>query len=138
MANFAMVPFGNRVEGNTMSFAGRDYGFQPNASDPLYLHGDGWLSLWQLEDASAEHAQFCFSRSADRVSPYAYLTRQEIRLAGDHEIGRVALGEVERARGPGGAEHGEPVLTQVLLEKLSRTGLVLGEEDGARAHSGRR
>ncbi|WP_163883363.1 aldose 1-epimerase [Rhizobium laguerreae] len=83
MANFAMVPFGNRVEGNIMSFAGRDYAFQPNTSDPLYLHGDGWLSLWQLEDVSAEHAQFCFSRSADRVSPYAYLTRQEIRLAGD-------------------------------------------------------
>ncbi|MBB4237859.1 aldose 1-epimerase [Rhizobium esperanzae] len=83
MANFAMVPFGNRVEGNAMSFAGRDYAFQPNTSDALYRHGDGWLGLWQLEEASAEHAQFCFSRSADSVSPYAYLTRQEIRLAGD-------------------------------------------------------
>ncbi|WHO74105.1 aldose 1-epimerase [Rhizobium sp. BT03] len=83
MANFAMVPFGNRVEGNAMSFAGRDYAFQPNTSDPLYRHGDGWLGLWQLEDSSSEHAQFSFSRSADRVSPYAYLTRQEIRLAGD-------------------------------------------------------
>ncbi|EJC75866.1 aldose 1-epimerase [Rhizobium hidalgonense] len=83
MANFAMVPFGNRVEGNAMSFAGRDYAFQPNTSDPLYRHGDGWLGLWQLEEASVEHAQFSFSRSADEVSPYAYLTRQEIRLAGD-------------------------------------------------------
>ncbi|MBB2751979.1 UNVERIFIED_ORG: aldose 1-epimerase [Rhizobium aethiopicum] len=83
MANFAMVPFGNRVEGNSMSFAGRDYAFQPNTADPLYRHGDGWLGLWQLEDSSSEHARFSFSRSADRVSPYAYLTRQEIRLAGD-------------------------------------------------------
>ncbi|EJT03959.1 aldose 1-epimerase [Rhizobium sp. CCGE 510] len=83
MANFAMVPFGNRVEGNSMSFAGRDYAFQPNTSDPLYRHGDGWLSLWQLEDAGPENAQFSFSRGADSVSPYAYLTRQEIRLAGD-------------------------------------------------------
>ncbi|MBB4191400.1 aldose 1-epimerase [Rhizobium aethiopicum] len=83
MANFAMVPFGNRVEGNTMSFAGRAYTFQPNTSDPLYRHGDGWLGFWQLEEASVEHVQFSFSRSVDRVSPYAYLTRQEIRLAGD-------------------------------------------------------
>jgi len=83
MANFAMVPFGNRVEGNVMSFADRDYTFQPNTADPLYRHGDGWLSLWQLEDSSPEHAQFCFSRGADSVSPYAYLTRQEIRLAGN-------------------------------------------------------
>ncbi|MGO8026786.1 aldose 1-epimerase, partial [Rhizobium leguminosarum] len=64
-ANFAMVPFGNRVEGNIMSFAGRDSAFQPNTSDPLYRHGDGWLSLWQLEESSPEHAQFSFSRSAD-------------------------------------------------------------------------
>jgi aldose 1-epimerase len=91
MANFAMVPFGNRVEGNIMSFAGRDYAFQPNTSDPLYRHGDGWLSLWQLEDSSAEHAQFCFSRSADGVSPYAYLTRQEIRLAGDALVLRLSV-----------------------------------------------
>lgn len=91
MANFAMVPFGNRVEGNAMSFAGRDYAFQPNASDPLYLHGDGWLSFWQLEDASAEHAQFSFSRSADGVSPYAYLARQEIRLTGDALVLRLSV-----------------------------------------------
>ncbi|MBB3524359.1 aldose 1-epimerase [Rhizobium sp. BK456] len=83
MANFAMVPFGNRVEGNSMSFAGRDYAFQPNTSDPLYRHGDGWLGLWQVEDCSSEYAQFVFSRAADRVSPYAYLTRQEVRVAGD-------------------------------------------------------
>ena len=62
----------------------------------------------------------------------------EIRLAGDHEIGRDALGEIERARRPGGAEHGEPVLAQVSLEELPRAGLVLGEEDGARAHPRRR
>ncbi|MGZ2382071.1 aldose 1-epimerase [Rhizobium brockwellii] len=91
MANFAMVPFGNRVEGNIMSFAGRDYAFQPNTSDPLYRHGDGWLSLWQLEDSSPEHAQFSFSRSADSVSPYAYLTRQEIRIAGNALVLRLSV-----------------------------------------------
>lgn len=83
MANFAMVPFGNRVEGNTMSFAGRDYAFQQNCAYPLYLHGDGWINPWQLEDSSPEHARFWFSRDADRVSPYAYLARQEIRLSGN-------------------------------------------------------
>ena len=83
MVNFALVPFGNRVEGNAMSFAGRDYAFQPNSSDPLYLHGDGWISLWQLNDASPEHARLSFLRDADRVSPYAYLARQEIRLTGN-------------------------------------------------------
>lgn len=86
MANFAMVPFGNRVEGNAMCFAGRDYAFQPNSSDPLYLHGDGWLSLWQLDDASPEHVRLSFSRSADRVSPYVYLARQEIRIAGNRLV----------------------------------------------------
>ncbi|ARQ60060.1 UNVERIFIED_ORG: aldose 1-epimerase [Rhizobium etli] len=82
-ANFPMVPFGNRVNGNAMSFAGRDYAFQPNTAEPLYRHGDGWLGLWQIEDRSPAHAQFAFSRRADRISPYAYLARQEVRLAGD-------------------------------------------------------
>ncbi|PDT16861.1 aldose epimerase [Rhizobium sp. J15] len=82
-ASFPMVPFGNRVEGNTMSFGGRDYVFQRNCHDPLYLHGDGWISLWQLEELSPEHMRLCFSRDADRISPYAYLARQEIRLAGN-------------------------------------------------------
>ena len=86
MANFAMVPFSNRVEGNAMSFAGRDYAFRPNSSDLLYLHGDGWISLWQLDDASPEHARLSFSRSTDGVSPYAYRARQEIRLTGNELV----------------------------------------------------
>lgn len=82
-ANFPMVPFGNRVEGNAMSFGGRDYVFQRNCHDPLYLHGDGWISLWQVEESSPEHVQLGFSRDPDGISPYAYLARQEIRLAGN-------------------------------------------------------
>ncbi|MBX4928168.1 aldose 1-epimerase [Rhizobium binae] len=82
-ANFPMVPFGNRVGGNAMSFGGRDYAFQRNCHDSLYLHGDGWISLWRLEESSPEHVQLSFSKDADSISPYAYLTRQEIRLAGN-------------------------------------------------------
>ncbi|MGG7577965.1 aldose 1-epimerase [Rhizobium sp. YTUHZ045] len=82
-ASFPMVPFGNRVEGNAMTFGGRNYAFQRNCHDPLYLHGDGWISLWELEESSSEHAQLRFWRDADRISPYAYLTRQEIRLSGN-------------------------------------------------------
>ncbi|TLX10413.1 aldose 1-epimerase [Rhizobium sp. MHM7A] len=86
VASFPMVPFGNRVEGNAMSFGGRDYAFQRNCHDPLYLHGDGWISLWQPEELGPEHVQLRFSRDADAISPYTYLARQEIRLAGNRLV----------------------------------------------------
>lgn len=83
MANFPLVPFGNRVESNIMCFRGRDYRFQPNSADPFYLHGDGWLGLWDVEEADELHSRLGFSRVADEVSAYSYLARQEIALAGD-------------------------------------------------------
>ena len=62
----------------------------------------------------------------------------EVGVAGNHEIGRDAFGEIERAGRPARAEDSEPVLAQMVLEDLPRTRLVLGEEDGTRAHLRRR
>jgi hypothetical protein len=62
----------------------------------------------------------------------------EVGLAGDHEVRRESLGEIERAGRPGRAEDREPVLAQLVLQKLPRPRLVLGEEDGAGAHPRRR
>ena len=83
MASFPLVPFGNRVEGNAMSFNGHDYRFKPNSPDPLYLHGDGWLGLWGVEEESSQRLRLSLSRTADEVSPYGYLARQEVAISGN-------------------------------------------------------
>ena len=44
---FPLVPFGNRLKDNSFLFDGTLYKIPVNtATDPLYLHGDGWLGSW--------------------------------------------------------------------------------------------
>jgi aldose 1-epimerase len=83
MASFPLVPFGNRVEHNAMTVGGQDYRFAPNSSDPLYLHGDGWLAEWKIEEAAEDHLEMSFQKAADDRSPYAYLAQQTINVAGN-------------------------------------------------------
>jgi len=54
-ACFPLVPIGNRVEGNGFELGGKSYRFKPNTTEPNYIHGDGWLAEWKVEDASATH-----------------------------------------------------------------------------------
>ncbi|MEZ2128469.1 MULTISPECIES: aldose 1-epimerase [unclassified Sinorhizobium] len=83
MASFPLVPFGNRVEGNVFHFDGRDYRFQPNSADPLYLHGDGWLERWNVDDADRRRVRLSLSHHPDAVSPYRYQAEQDIRIEDD-------------------------------------------------------
>lgn len=83
LASFPLVPFGNRAEGNTFHFDGRDYRFRPNSADPLYLHGDGWIERWDVEAVDRRGVRLSLSHHADAVSPYRYQAEQEIRIEDD-------------------------------------------------------
>lgn len=83
MANFPLVPFGNRVEANSFSLDCRDLHFRPNSTDPLYLHGDGWLGLWTVEHATGTDLGMTFAHAADALSPYDYRARQVIEITGN-------------------------------------------------------
>jgi aldose 1-epimerase len=70
---FPLLPFGNRVRGNRFSFGGADYALAPNQPwDRHYLHGDGWLSLWEVADVSPRAATLSLRCWGDELSPYAY------------------------------------------------------------------
>ncbi|MER9652858.1 aldose 1-epimerase [Mesorhizobium sp. M0152] len=81
-ACFPLVPIGNRVEGNAFSCGGLTFHFARNAADPLYIHGDGWLGAWTVEQSSADKAVLAFDKPESAGSPYAYRARQSFRLAG--------------------------------------------------------
>lgn len=50
---YPLVPFGNRIRGNSFDFDGRRFTLGPNTEwDAHYLHGEGWLSEWSVEQAS--------------------------------------------------------------------------------------
>ncbi|MCL6707871.1 aldose 1-epimerase [Pseudomonas sp. R2.Fl] len=83
MASFPLVPFGNRLEFNRFTLSGRTFRFAPNAADPLYLHGDGWLKTWAVEMVGEDAAQLSLRQQPDGLTPYDYTARQRISIGGD-------------------------------------------------------
>lgn len=80
---FPMIPFGNRVRGNRFTFENRDYVLEPNVDwDPHYLHGDGWISQWQVARATGNSLTLSLAHGASHQSPYAYDSRQTFEIVG--------------------------------------------------------
>lgn len=78
-ACFPMVPLCNRLGGNRFAFAGRDHTLDPNTDDPLYLHGDGWLTEWQVRDTGIDHATLTMAHDK---GPFCYGAQQSVGLDG--------------------------------------------------------
>lgn len=77
---FPLVPFSNRLRGNGFIFEGEIYRFTPNtAADPLYIHGDGWLSSWTIADVSQTGAVLTLDHSG-KDAPYSYRAEQHFSL----------------------------------------------------------
>jgi aldose 1-epimerase len=82
-ASFPMVPFASRVGENTFTYDGRDYRLEPNTDfDRHYLHGDGWLQEWAVEDKAGDSLTLSFEHAAGSASPYSYRAQQIITVDG--------------------------------------------------------
>jgi aldose 1-epimerase len=78
---FPLLPFCNRVRDNRFSFEGRNYGFEPNQPwDRHYLHGDGWLTDWDVSHRTPTSVLFAMQRTGDAMSPYAYAATVEAAI----------------------------------------------------------
>lgn len=82
-ACYPLVPLGNRVGGNGFSFGGKDYDLRPNAADPLYLHGDGWLADWSVEQADPTRAELALEMRAPDCGVHIYRACQRFLLDGN-------------------------------------------------------
>lgn len=79
-ACFPLVPFVNRIRSGRFVFRGRDVVLRPNlAGDPSPLHGQAWLSSWEVASAGAAEAELVF-RHAPGEWPWAYEARQHFAL----------------------------------------------------------
>lgn len=81
-ACFPMVPFCNRVGGNHFTYEGRVYETAPNATDPLFIHGDGWLGTWDIARHAEDRIVLDFAHDGKEGSPHAYHASQAIALEG--------------------------------------------------------
>jgi aldose 1-epimerase len=73
---FPLLPFCNRVDGNRFIFGGRVFDLTPNQPwDRHYLHGDGWLSCWDVEETRETSVELALTHAAKTGQPYAYHSR---------------------------------------------------------------
>lgn len=79
--NFPMIPFCNRVEDNKFTFEGVDYQLERNTDwDPLYVHGEGWISTWILKDITENAVTMSLDHIPEKGAPYGYNAIQEISV----------------------------------------------------------
>lgn len=82
-ACFPLTPYANRIAGGTFMFEGREItlpvlpAFAPHA-----LHGDGWLSAWEVE-ARSEASVTLLHRHEAGAWPWGYEARQVFTLGDD-------------------------------------------------------
>ncbi len=79
--SFPLVPYVNRVRGGRFSFRGREVSLAPNMTgDPSPLHGQGWLSAWNVVRADEGVAELAFLHEAGEW-PWRYEARQYFALS---------------------------------------------------------
>jgi len=82
-ACFPLVPIGNRVEGNGFELGGRRHSFKPNTAEPCYIHGDGWLAEWDVEEVSGSHVKLTLEQARPSKSPHIYHALQTMKVEGE-------------------------------------------------------
>lgn len=82
-ACFPMVPFFSWLKGDRLVHGGRTIDLPPSGMGFVHaLHGFGWTSAWQVEDAAANRAVLVHRHDAG-AWPWAYVARQTYDLASD-------------------------------------------------------
>jgi aldose 1-epimerase len=80
MGCFPLIPFANRVRDGRFSFRTREVNLTPNmAGDRSPLHGQGWLSAWDVVRADATSAELAVRHWAGEW-PWDYEGRQAFAL----------------------------------------------------------
>lgn len=97
LACYLLMPWSNRIGQGGITVEGVFYPLPPNVEDPYPLHGDGWLSTWDILSQSTTQASFGLDSSDlapfnyTATVDYALIENQlEIRMAITH-LGDKAL-----------------------------------------------
>jgi aldose 1-epimerase len=81
-ASYPLVPYSNRIGHRLLHWAGKTHLLAENfAPEPHTIHGVGWERAWQVESASATQVVLGYSHQADASWPFAFDSRQNIRVS---------------------------------------------------------
>lgn len=79
-AAFPLVPFSGRIANGTFDWMGRRVQLQANfPPEPHTIHGHGWQSDWDVEEASVDRAVLSYSHPAGNW-PWTYRSVQQFQL----------------------------------------------------------
>ena len=82
-ASFPLVPFVNRIASGSFTFRDRTICLTPNlAGDASPLHGQGWLSPWEIVSATPREANLRFEHRSGEW-PWSYAAWQRFSLDED-------------------------------------------------------
>ena len=80
-AAFPLVPFANRIRSNAFTFGGKTHRFCANTlTDPLALHGDGWLETWRIAERGARSVLLHLRHESSVQSLYRYAAAQRFAI----------------------------------------------------------
>jgi aldose 1-epimerase len=97
LANFAMLPWSNRISGGGFEQAGHFHAMAPNrAGEPYPIHGDGWLQRWAIAQPAADTLVMHLESARFEGNPYHYRATQTFTLLDgglDQSVSVTHLGE---------------------------------------------
>lgn len=80
-ASFPLTPYSNRIIDCRLQFEGDAFDVGPRwADEPHQLHGDGWLSPWQVREQTAHSVTLSLTTRKRPETPYVYEAVQTYRL----------------------------------------------------------
>jgi aldose 1-epimerase len=81
MANFAMLPWSNRISHGGFEQDGHFHPMAPNrAGEPYPIHGDGWQQAWRLDQTAADTVVMQLESHRFDGNPYDYRGTQTFTL----------------------------------------------------------
>ncbi|MTH45264.1 aldose 1-epimerase [Intestinirhabdus alba] len=128
-AMFPMLPFANRIAGNRFTVGDRRCSLPPQPfGDPFYLHGNGWLTRWQVVKQTA-HA-LTLGCAPEELAGYRYAAQIAWTLADNRFETTLTLTHLGEESMPYGAGlHPFFLLTPEDRVQFSATGMWSEEEN---------
>jgi aldose 1-epimerase len=83
-ANFALVPYANRIADGMLRAGNRQWRLPRNFGEhPHPLHGTGWLNAWTLTQRVAQGVDLTLVHQPDAAWPWPFTAKQRIRIRDD-------------------------------------------------------
>lgn len=92
IANFALLPWSNRLPGGGLKVGDKFYPLPGPVQENLFpMHGTGWLHRWEISRQSGAEVEMSLLADQALDSPFHYRARQLYRLEGAQMLMRVEV-----------------------------------------------